>query len=91
MTNVISGERDSPIRLNSLPLSCHTNAMRRLLRMNLPYMLDLLSRLWSDEDGQDIAEYAMMFAVVLAMVMSVTRAIGSHASAVFSRIASSIH
>ena len=54
-------------------------------------MFALLIRLWYAEDGQDIAEYAMMFAVVLAMVMSVARAIGSHASAVFSRIASSIH
>jgi Flp pilus assembly pilin Flp len=54
-------------------------------------MSALLIRLWSAEDGQDIAEYAMMFAVVLAILMSVIRAIGSHASAVFSRIASSIH
>jgi Flp pilus assembly pilin Flp len=53
-------------------------------------MSALLTRLWTAEDGQDIAEYAMMFAVVLAMVMSVIRAIGSTASAVFSRIASSI-
>ncbi|HXY49924.1 MAG TPA: hypothetical protein VEI01_10775 [Terriglobales bacterium] len=53
-------------------------------------MSALLTRLWSAEEGQDIAEYAMMFAVVLAMVMGVTRAIGSHASAVFSAIANSI-
>ena len=50
----------------------------------------LLTRLAYAEDGQDIAEYAMMFAVLLAMLMSVVRAVGSHASAVFSRIASSI-
>ena len=53
-------------------------------------MFGLLSRLWSAEDGQDIAEYAMMFAVVLAMLMSVMRAIGAHADTVFSRVASSI-
>ena len=53
-------------------------------------MSALLTRLWSAEEGQDIAEYAMMFAVVLAMVTGVIRAIGSHASAVFSAIANSI-
>jgi len=54
-------------------------------------MSALFTRLWTAEDGQDIAEYAMMFAVVLAIVMSVIRAIGSHASDVFARIAASIH
>ena len=53
-------------------------------------MSALFTRLWTAEDGQDIAEYAMMFAVVLAMLMSVVRTVGSHASDVFSRIASSI-
>ena len=53
-------------------------------------MSALFTRLWTAEDGQDIAEYAIMFAVVLAMLMSVFRAVGSHASVVFSRIANSI-
>ena len=53
-------------------------------------MSSFFYQLWVNDEGQDIAEYAMMFAVVLAMVMSVIRAIGSTASAVFSRIASSI-
>ena len=53
-------------------------------------MSALFTRLWTAEDGQDIAEYAVMFAVVLAMLMSVVRVVGAHASDVFSRIASSI-
>ena len=50
----------------------------------------MLKRLWSDENGQDIAEYALMLAVILVLVVGTIRLIGSNANAVFSQAASSI-
>ena len=46
--------------------------------------------LWSDESGQDIAEYAVMLAVILVIVVGTVRLIGSNANMVFSQAASSI-
>ena len=50
-----------------------------------------LKRLWSDESGQDIAEYSVMVAVVLVIVVGTIRLIGSNASNVFSQVGSTIH
>lgn len=58
--------------------------------MSLPMSLPLLSRLWSDDQGQDIAEYAVMLAVILVIVVGTIRMIGSNANSVFSEAASSI-
>lgn len=52
--------------------------------------MDCLLRLWSDEQGQDIAEYAVMLAVILVIVVGTIRLIGSNANNVFSNVASSI-
>jgi len=49
-----------------------------------------LNRLWSNEEGQDVAEYAVMLAVVLVIVVSTVRLIGANASNVFSQVGSSI-
>jgi len=46
--------------------------------------------LWSNEAGQDIAEYSIMLAVILAIVVSTVRLIGSNAGNVFSLVGSSI-
>ena len=46
--------------------------------------------LWNDERGQDIAEYAVMLAVILVIVVGTVRLIGSNANNVFSNVASSI-
>jgi Flp pilus assembly pilin Flp len=46
--------------------------------------------LFSSEDGQDIAEYAVMVAVILLIVVGTLRIIGSNANTVFSQVASSI-
>ena len=46
--------------------------------------------LWTNEDGQDIAEYAVMLAVILVIVVGTIRLIGSNANNVFSSAASSI-
>ncbi len=49
-----------------------------------------LMRLWAEEDGQDIAEYAVMLAVILVIVVGTVRLIGSKSNTVFSNVASSI-
>jgi Flp pilus assembly pilin Flp len=47
-------------------------------------------KLWWDDEGQDIAEYAVMLAVILVIVVGTIRLIGSNANTVFSNTASSI-
>jgi Flp pilus assembly pilin Flp len=53
-------------------------------------MNHLLRKLWQDDEGQDIAEYAVMLAVILVIVVGTIRLIGSNANTVFSQAASSI-
>ena len=53
-------------------------------------MLNFLHRLWSDERGQDIAEYAVMLAVILVIVIGTVHLIGSNSNSVFSNVASAI-
>jgi Flp pilus assembly pilin Flp len=53
-------------------------------------MSTIISRLWTDESGQDIAEYAVMLAVILVLVVGTVRLIGSNANNAFSQAASSI-
>ena len=53
-------------------------------------MTGLLRRLWSEDDGQDIAEYAVMLAVILVLVVGTIRLVGSNANNAFSSAASSL-
>jgi Flp pilus assembly pilin Flp len=53
-------------------------------------MRDKVISLWRQEQGQDIAEYAVMLAVILVIVVGTIRLIGSNANNVFSSVASSI-
>jgi Flp pilus assembly pilin Flp len=50
----------------------------------------IIQNLWTDESGQDIAEYAVMLAVILVIVVGTVRLIGSNANNVFSNVGSSI-
>lgn len=50
----------------------------------------LLLKLWRDEEGQDIAEYAVMLAVILVLVVGTIRLVGSNANNAFSSAASSL-
>ena len=43
-----------------------------------------------NEAGQDVAEYAVMLAVILAIALGIIRLIGGSASTVFSQIGSKI-
>lgn len=53
-------------------------------------MSNLVRRLWSEDAGQDIAEYAVMLAVILVLVVGTVRLIGSNANNAFSSVASSL-
>jgi len=53
-------------------------------------MNKLLLKLWRKDEGQDIAEYAVMLAVILVIVVGTIRLIGGNANNVFSSVASSI-
>jgi Flp pilus assembly pilin Flp len=46
--------------------------------------------LYGGDEGQDIAEYAVMLAVILVIVMGTIRLVGGHANNVFSEVASEI-
>jgi Flp pilus assembly pilin Flp len=53
-------------------------------------MMSLLRNLLTSDEGQDIAEYAVMLAVILVIVVGTIRLIGSNSNTVFSQAASSI-
>jgi Flp pilus assembly pilin Flp len=53
-------------------------------------MIGLAQPLWRNEEGQDIAEYAVMLAVILVIVIGTIRLIGGNANNVFSSVSSAI-
>ena len=53
-------------------------------------MANIFMQLWKDERGQDIAEYAVMLAVILVIVVGTIRLIGSNANTVFSEVGSAV-
>jgi Flp pilus assembly pilin Flp len=63
---------------------------RELLNSQVKLMHGRIHSLWSDEQGQDIAEYSVMLAVVLVIVVGTVRLIGSNAGNIFSQVGSSI-
>ena len=53
-------------------------------------MSALARRLWATEVGQDIAEYAVMLAVILVLVIGTLRLVGANANNAFSSVASTL-
>jgi Flp pilus assembly pilin Flp len=53
-------------------------------------MVRYIRRIWADDIGQDIAEYAVMLAVILVLVVGTIRLVGANANNAFSAVASSI-
>jgi Flp pilus assembly pilin Flp len=53
-------------------------------------MKKFVQSIWSNQDGQDIAEYSVMLAVILVIVVGTIRLVGSNANNVFSSVASSV-
>jgi Flp pilus assembly pilin Flp len=52
--------------------------------------MNTLRKLWYSDEGQSIAEYVAMLAVILIVVVGAIRLVGSHANTVFSNTASSL-
>ena len=53
-------------------------------------MIGVLRRVWVENEGQDIAEYAVMLAVILVLVVGTIRLVGSNANNAFSTVASTL-
>jgi len=53
-------------------------------------MTKWLENIWKNDQGQDVAEYAVMLAVILVIVVGTIRLIGSNANNVFSSVGSAI-
>jgi len=53
-------------------------------------MVQFFRNVWTDQQGQDIAEYAVMLAVILVLVIGTVRLIGTNANNAFSSVASSL-
>jgi Flp pilus assembly pilin Flp len=54
-------------------------------------MKQLVRSLWNNQEGQDIAEYAVMLAVILVVVVGTIRLVGGNANNVFSSVASTVN
>ncbi len=53
-------------------------------------VINRIRQLWTEENGQDVAEYAVMLAVILVIVIGTVRLIGSNANTVFSQVGSQL-
>ena len=53
-------------------------------------MIKAIRQLWAEENGQDVAEYAVMLAVILVIVIGTVRLIGGNANNVFSQVGSQL-
>lgn len=53
-------------------------------------MKKAMFQLWSEDSGQDVAEYAVMLAVILVIVIGTVRLIGGNANNVFSQVGSTM-
>ena len=53
-------------------------------------MIQAIHKFWADDSGQNVAEYAVMLAVILVIVIGTVRLIGSNANNVFSQVGSSL-
>jgi Flp pilus assembly pilin Flp len=54
-------------------------------------MAELLRKMWSDDQGQDIAEYALMAAVILVVVAGTVATIGTKANTIFQSVANNLN
>lgn len=53
-------------------------------------MINVMRKMWKDDRGQDIAEYAVMLALILVLVIGTVKLVGSNANNAFSSVASSL-
>jgi len=53
-------------------------------------VIEKTRQLWKEDHGQDVAEYAVMLAVILVIVIGTVRLIGGNANNVFSQVNSQL-
>jgi Flp pilus assembly pilin Flp len=53
-------------------------------------VIKTVRQLWVEESGQDVAEYAVMLAVILVIVIGTVKLIGGNANNVFSQVGSQL-
>jgi Flp pilus assembly pilin Flp len=53
-------------------------------------VIETIRQLWREDHGQDVAEYAVMLAVILVIVIGTVRLIGGNANNVFSQVNSQL-
>jgi Flp pilus assembly pilin Flp len=62
-------------------------SIRRVVKLGVT-VIATIRQLWSEDRGQDVAEYAVMLAVILVIVIGTVRLIGGNANNVFSQVSS---
>ena len=53
--------------------------------------MNILRKMWTDDQGQDVAEYALMLAVILVVVVASIKAIGTAANTVFTNTGNALN
>ncbi len=61
-----------------------------VLRRGEQDVAEILRNIWTNDEGQDIAEYAVMLAVILVISIGTIKLIGSNANNIFSGVASQL-
>ena len=61
---------------------------RTCRRLGGQTVIQVIHQLWAEDSGQDVAEYAVMLAVILVIVIGTVRLIGGNANNVFSQVGS---
>ncbi|HET9332812.1 MAG TPA: Flp family type IVb pilin [Gemmatimonadota bacterium] len=54
-------------------------------------LLNLWNAVWSDESGQDLAEYALLIALIAIVVIAAVTLLGGNISTVFNNIAGALN
>jgi Flp pilus assembly pilin Flp len=49
-----------------------------------------LKRIWTNEDGQDLAEYALLFVLIVIVVIIAVTALGTQMSTVWSTVTAAL-
>ena len=75
---------------NTREMGAITKANKGILGLGIKATLDGIRKLWRDDQGQDIAEYAVMLAVILIIVVGTVKLIGTNANSTFSNVASAV-
>jgi Flp pilus assembly pilin Flp len=78
------GKSNIPLAAWKKEKSAESRSLRSTIQMST------LAQILSDDSGQDIAEYAVMLAVILVLVVGTIRLIGSNANNAFSNAASAL-